>query len=47
MDGVGGQEGWSWTLIIEGLLTVAVAICAYFIVFNTPDRARFLAKEEK
>ncbi|CAZ81861.1 unnamed protein product [Tuber melanosporum] len=47
MDGLGGQEGWRWILIIEGLLTVGVAICAFFIVLDTPDRAKFLTKEEK
>ncbi|KAG0633720.1 major facilitator superfamily domain-containing protein [Tuber brumale] len=47
MNGLGGQEGWRWILIIEGLLTVVVAICAFFVVLDTPDRAKFLTKEEK
>src|SRR5437588_344115 len=47
MDGLGGQEGWRWILIIEGLLTVGVAISAFFIVLDTPDRAKFLTKDEK
>ncbi|RPB00793.1 MFS general substrate transporter [Choiromyces venosus 120613-1] len=47
MDGLGGQEGWRWILIVEGLLTAAVAICAFFVVLDTPDRVKFLTKDEK
>jgi len=47
MDGVSGQEGWRWILIIEGLLTVVVPICAFFIVLDTPERAKFLTTGEK
>lgn len=30
MDGVGSLEGWRWIFILEGLLTVVVAVIAYF-----------------
>ncbi|KAF8539961.1 major facilitator superfamily domain-containing protein [Trichophaea hybrida] len=47
MDGVAGLEGWRWILIIEGILTVAVAIMAFWIVLDIPSRTTFLDEEEK
>lgn len=47
MDGVGDLEGFRWIFIIEGLLTVVVAIAAFFIVLDTPQSAKFLTAEEK
>lgn len=47
MDGVGGYAGWRWIFIIEGLLTVAIAFCAYFLVYDFPDTASFLTPEEQ
>lgn len=47
MDGVGGLAGWKWIFILEGLLTVAVAFAAFFILYDFPDTASFLTVEEK
>lgn len=47
MNDLGGYEGWRWILIIEGILTSVVAIGAFFVVLDTPDRATFLGKDEK
>lgn len=47
MDGVGGYAGWRWIFILEGLLTVVVAIAAFFILYDFPDTASFLSIEEK
>ncbi|KAF8246812.1 MFS general substrate transporter, partial [Wilcoxina mikolae CBS 423.85] len=47
MDGVAGLEGWRWILIIEGLLTVVVAVAAFWIVLDIPSRTTFLDDEEK
>lgn len=47
MDGVGGLEGWRWIFILEGLLTVAVAIFAFWALYDFPDTAGFLTLEEK
>lgn len=47
MDGVAGQEGWRWIFILEGLLTVAVAFVAFFLLYDFPDTASFLSPEEK
>ncbi|KAH8753966.1 MFS nicotinic acid transporter [Hyaloscypha finlandica] len=47
MHGVGGLAGWQWIFILEGLLTVVVAILAFFILHDFPDTAGFLSVEEK
>ncbi|KAF2114154.1 major facilitator superfamily domain-containing protein [Lophiotrema nucula] len=47
MDGVGGLEGWRWIFILEGILTVLVAILAYFCLYDFPETATFLTEEER
>ncbi|KFY15912.1 hypothetical protein V492_01690 [Pseudogymnoascus sp. VKM F-4246] len=47
MNGIGGYEGWRWIFIIEGLLTVFVAIITYFVMYDFPDTASFLTAEER
>lgn len=31
MNGVGGYAGWRWIFILEGLLTIVVAVVAFFV----------------
>lgn len=47
MDGVGNLEGWRWIFILEGILTVIVAILAYFTLYDFPETAGFLSEEER
>jgi len=47
MDGVGGLAGWRWIFILEGILTVLVAVAAYFVLFDFPETASFLTPEER
>ncbi|KAI0389351.1 major facilitator superfamily domain-containing protein [Xylariaceae sp. FL0594] len=47
LDGLGGLEGWRWIFILEGLVTVVVAIAAYFILHDFPETATFLTEEER
>ena len=47
MRGVGGRAGWAWIFIIEGIVTVFVALAAYWVMHDYPDTARFLTAEEK
>jgi hypothetical protein len=47
MDGVGGYAGWRWIFILEGILTVLVAISAFFLVHDFPEIAKFLTPEER
>lgn len=47
MDGVGGLEGWRWIFILEGIVTVLVAIMSFFCLFDFPETASFLTEEER
>ncbi|TFK52616.1 MFS general substrate transporter [Heliocybe sulcata] len=47
MDGVGGRRGWNWIFIIEGIITVAVSLLAYFIVPTWSHSAKFLTVTER
>lgn len=37
MDGVGGRPGWAWIFILEGLVTVIVAVIAYWAINDYPE----------
>ncbi|OAL45688.1 phthalate transporter-like protein [Pyrenochaeta sp. DS3sAY3a] len=39
MEGTAGIRGWRWIFIIEGIITCVVAIAAWFIILDFPDRA--------
>ncbi|KAK8136599.1 major facilitator superfamily transporter [Apiospora sp. TS-2023a] len=47
MDGVGGLEGWRWIFILEGMVTVLVAVGAFFCLYDFPETATFLTEEER
>lgn len=47
MDGVKGLHGWQWIFILEGVVTVAVALFAYFVVPTWSHKATFLTPAEK
>ena len=47
MDGVAGLRGWRWIFIIEGMVTVVVAVVAFFSVWDFPETANFLSLEER
>ncbi|KIK44076.1 hypothetical protein CY34DRAFT_11321 [Suillus luteus UH-Slu-Lm8-n1] len=50
MQGVLGQAAWRrelWLFFIEGGATIAVAICAMFILPNFPHNTRWLTPEER
>ncbi|PVI08149.1 MFS nicotinic acid transporter-like protein Tna1 [Periconia macrospinosa] len=47
MRGVGGYNGWRWIFIIEGLLTIVIAIIAYWFISNYPENVSWLSKEER
>ena len=47
MNGAGGYAGWRWIFILEGILTVIVAIAAFFLLHDFPETAKFLTPEER
>lgn len=47
MDGIQGYSGWRWIFIIEGLVTVVVAVIAKFLIVDWPEKSRFLNNEER
>ncbi|KAL8730748.1 MAG: hypothetical protein Q9181_004554 [Wetmoreana brouardii] len=47
MDGVGGQRGWRWILIIEGLPSFILGIATWFLLADNPETAFYLTSEEK
>lgn len=47
MDGIAGLAGWSWLFILEGLLTVAVALLSTAYMEDYPETASFLSEEER
>ena len=47
MDGVQGYAGWRWIFILEGLATVIIAVCSYFIIPDWPHTAKFLSEDER
>lgn len=47
MEGVGGLSGWRWIFILEGIVTVLLAVYAYFAMPMDLATARFLTEEER
>ncbi|KAH7109162.1 major facilitator superfamily domain-containing protein [Dactylonectria estremocensis] len=47
MSGVGGLAGWAWIFILEGILTVLVALFAFYALHDYPDTAQFLNPDER
>ncbi|KAJ5553764.1 hypothetical protein N7494_003142 [Penicillium frequentans] len=50
MDGVGGHAGWRWIFLLEGIITIAFALIAYFLIVDFPEEAqkswKFLQEDE-
>ncbi|KAF7553347.1 hypothetical protein G7Z17_g3700 [Cylindrodendrum hubeiense] len=42
-----GISGWRWLFIIEGVATVGVAICAFFILLDYPETSTRLTESER
>ncbi|KAI0389354.1 MFS general substrate transporter [Xylariaceae sp. FL0594] len=47
LDGKGGLAGWRWIFILEGLLTVVVAVASFWMVHDFPDDAKFLSDDDR
>ncbi|EAU91672.2 hypothetical protein CC1G_09354 [Coprinopsis cinerea okayama7 len=46
LEGKRNIEGWRWIFIIEGAITVFLAIITFLFIPNFPDENRFLTKEQ-
>ena len=47
MDGVAGQSGWRWIMIIEGFPSIILGVAVYFWLADDPETAYYLSKEER
>lgn len=47
MDGIAGQRGWRWILILEGLPTFVLGIACWFIMGDDYHTAWYLSTAEK
>ena len=47
LNGSAGLAGWRWLFIIEGAVTVVVALICVFILPNFPRTTAWLSEEEK
>lgn len=46
LDGARGLRAWRWLFLIEGVITVFIAIGAYFILPNFPRTTKWLDERE-
>jgi len=47
MQGIGGEAGWRWIFILEGLFTVLLSFSVWYILPDSPGRAKFLTPDER
>ncbi|KAK3371113.1 major facilitator superfamily domain-containing protein [Lasiosphaeria ovina] len=47
LEGARGIAGWRWLFIIEGVITIAVAFAAAFVLPDYPSTTRWLTEEER
>lgn len=47
MDGLRGISGWRWIFIVEGAVTVALALAMPWLIVDSPEQAGWLNSDEK
>ncbi|KAL8287058.1 hypothetical protein RQP46_004064 [Phenoliferia psychrophenolica] len=47
MDGVANVPSWKWLFVIEGCITVGIAVFAFFILPDYPSTTRWLTEDER
>ncbi|RIA98946.1 major facilitator superfamily domain-containing protein [Glomus cerebriforme] len=40
-------KGWQWLFLVEGVVTIIVAILAYFLISDYPEKTKWLSDEER
>ncbi|KAH6885642.1 major facilitator superfamily domain-containing protein [Coprinopsis sp. MPI-PUGE-AT-0042] len=46
MDGIGGLQGWQWIFCLEGIVTVLVAVAAFFCMHDSAQIIIHMLKED-
>ncbi|CAG8681556.1 17426_t:CDS:10 [Rhizophagus irregularis] len=46
LEGKLNLKGWQWLFLVEGLITVVVAIASYFFISDYPEKSRWLTDKE-
>ncbi|KAK9237053.1 major facilitator superfamily domain-containing protein [Lipomyces kononenkoae] len=47
LDGVHGLAAWRWLFLIEGVITIGIALTSMLVLPNLPATTRWLSKEER
>ena len=47
MDGLMGIEGWRWMFIVQGALSLAVSLPAFYLLPDSPLKTRWLSPEQR
>jgi len=47
LDGRAGLQGWAWIFLIEGLVTVVIALVSFWYMYDYPATATFLSEDER
>jgi ACS family tartrate transporter-like MFS transporter len=47
LDGVSGLRGWQWVFLLESIPSVLLGICALFYLTDRPEKAHWLADDER
>ncbi|CAB4387711.1 unnamed protein product [Rhizophagus irregularis] len=47
LEGKLNLKGWQWLFLVEGLITVVVAIASYFFISDYPEKSRWLTDKER
>lgn len=47
MDGVAGLHAWQWFFLIEGIVSIIIALVSYVYLPSWPNDTKFLTEEER
>ncbi|RMA13957.1 4-hydroxyphenylacetate permease [Providencia stuartii] len=47
MDGILNLKGWQWLFLLEGFPSVILGVLVWFYLDDSPDKAKWLTKEDK
>ena len=47
MKGVAGLRSWQWFFLIEGIISILVAVAAIFILPDWPHNTKFMTEQER